>query len=385
MSSDKINLISEILSKMNKLLSKPVCAPELTKLSKLVQQYSQLEAEANKAGRLAKRGLKKQQEQLQSDSMASEEACLQCIFNSLIKDLKPLLENQVQALSTVAPQAASLLRELRFPLTSEIDTISSFLEEVEKVLAETAIQIRAFCKVILNDNQSKITIYKDLISLDQNLYQHTKILTEDTLNSLAISDLLKSYSALKKEEELINQKLAASAETVQEKLLQSAHELIYSIQEGAKRKIIPNIDDYQEIKEVITQIEAAKSIVELNQLNSKISQNITKYRTTLKSEITRARTTTNNLIVQIRGMFPTLSDKLMTSPPELSSKAPIAELMSYSEKVNKWKSQILDGVRKLVSVEEMKQVTEGALQEGINIPNTLLVNATESANQVQEE
>ncbi len=385
MSSDKINLISEILSKMNKLLSKPVCAPELTKLSKLVQQYSQLETEATKAGRLAKRGLKKQQEQLQSDLMDSEEACLGCIFNSLIKDLKPLLENQIQTLSNVAPQAASSLRELRFPLTSEIDTISSFLEEVEKVLADTTIQIRAFCKVILNDNQSKITIYKDLISLDQNLYQHTKILTEDTLNSLAISDLLKSYSALKKEEELINQKLAASAETVQEKLLQSAHELIYSIQEGAKRKIIPDIDDYQEIKEVISQIEVAKSIVELNQLNSRISQNITKYRTTLKSEITRARTTTNNLSVQIRGMFPTLSDKWMTSPPELGSKASIAELMSYSEKLNKWKSQILDGVRKLVSVEEMKQVTEGALQEGVKIPNTLLVNATESANQVQEE
>jgi len=63
MSSDKLTLISEILSKINKLLSKPVCAPELTKLSKLIQQNSQLEAEVNKAGRLAKRGLKKQQEE----------------------------------------------------------------------------------------------------------------------------------------------------------------------------------------------------------------------------------------------------------------------------------------------------------------------------------
>ncbi|MFX0123634.1 MAG: hypothetical protein ACFFAE_08325 [Candidatus Hodarchaeota archaeon] len=385
MSSDKIDLISEILSKMNKLLSKPVCAPELTKLSRLVQQYSQLEAEANKAGRLAKRGLKKQQEQVQSDLMDSEEACLRCIFNSLIKDLKPLLENQIQTLSSIAPQAANLLRNLRFPLIAEVDTISSFLENVEKGLVETTIQIRSFCKVILNDNQSKIKNYRDLISLDQSLYQQTKILTEDTFNSLSIFDLLESYSTLKKEEELINQKLAASTETVQEKLLQSAHELNYSIQEGAKRKIIPNIDDYQEIKEVITQIEVAKSIVELNQLNSKISQNIAKYRRTLKSEITRARTKTNNLIVQIQGMFPTLSDKWMTSPPELNSKASIAELMSYSERLNKWKSQILDGVRKLVSVEEMRQVTEGALQEGINIPNTLIVNATESANQVQEE
>ena len=64
MSSDNLNLISEILSKINKLLSKPVCAPELTKYSKLVQQYSQLVTEVDKAGRLGRRGLKKQQEQL---------------------------------------------------------------------------------------------------------------------------------------------------------------------------------------------------------------------------------------------------------------------------------------------------------------------------------
>jgi len=321
MPSDKLTLISEILSKINKLLSKPVCAPELTKLSKLIQQNSQLEAEVNKAGRLAKRGLKKQQEELQSDLMSSEEACLQCIFNSLIKDLKPLLETQIQALSAVAPQAASFLRDLRFPLTSEIDTMSSFLEEVEKVQTETAVQIRSLCKEILHNNQSKIVMYKDLISLDMSLYQHTKILTEDTLNSLAISDLLKSYSALKKEEERINQQLAVSSETVQEKLLRSAHELIYSIQEGAKRKIIPDLEDYHEIKEVVNQIEIAKSIDELNQLNSRISQYTTKYRTTLKSEITRARTATKNLIVQIQGMFPALKDKWMTSPPDLEPKA----------------------------------------------------------------
>ncbi|MFX1507201.1 MAG: hypothetical protein ACFFDC_14060 [Promethearchaeota archaeon] len=385
MSSDNLTLISDILSKINKLLSKPVCAPELTKLSKLIQQYSQLETEVDKAGRLAKRGLKKQQDELQSDLMASEEACLQCVFNSLIKDLKPLLETQIQALSAVAPQAASFLRNLRFPLTSEIDTMSSFLDEVEKVQAETTVQIRSLCEVILNDNQSKIEMYKDLISLDPSIYQHTKILTKDTLNSLAISDLLKSYSNLKKEEELINQQLAASSENVQEKLLQSAHELIYSIQEGAKRKIIPDVEDYQEIKEIISQIEMAKSIGELNQLNSKISQYTTKYRTTLKSEITRARTTTRNLIVQIQGMFPGLKENWMASPPELDPKASITELMTYSEKINKWKNQIHDGMKKFASVEEMRQVTEGALQEGVSIPNTLLANASESANQVQEE
>ncbi|MHA2246253.1 MAG: hypothetical protein ACXADY_14910 [Candidatus Hodarchaeales archaeon] len=385
MASDKMNLISEILTKINKLLSKPVCAPELTKLSKLVQQYAQLEKEARKAGRLAKRGLKKQQEQLRLDIADSEEACLQCIFSTLLKDLKPRLETQIQALSGVAPQASSLLRNLSFPMTSEIDTISSFLEEVKKVQADATIQTKTLCKVILDANQSKINIYKDLISLDQSQFKHTKILTEDTLNSLAISDLLKSYSALKKEEELINQQLAASSETVQEKLLLSAHELIYSIQEGAKRKIIPDIKEYQEIKEVISQIEVAKSIAELNQLNSKISQYITKYKTTLKSETTRTRTTTNNLIIQIRGMFPTLSDKWMALPPESSTKASITELMSYSEKMNKWENKILEGVKKLASVEEMKQVTEGALQEGVSIPNTLLANATENANQVQEE
>jgi len=386
MSSDNLNLISEILTKLNKLISKPVCAPELTKYSKLVQQYSQTTKEIDKAGRLAKRGLKRQQEQLQSDLTESEEVCLQCIFNSLVRDLKLILENQTQALSAVAPQAASLLRNIRFPLTSEIGAIITFIEDVEKAQADTTIQTRNLCKMLLNDNQSKIKIYKNLISLDERSYQQTKILTEDALDSLSVSDLLKSYSTLKEEQKLINQQLATSTDTVQQKLLQSVHELIYSIQEGAKREIIPDIEEYREVKELSSQVEVANTIDELNLLNTKVSQYIVKYSTAIKSEIARARTTGNNLITQIRGLFPTLSKKWMPSPPDvLPSKVSITDLMSYFDEINKWEKNILDVIKKISSVDELKQVTEASLQEGLSIPNTLIANVTETANRIQEE
>ncbi|MFX0014928.1 MAG: hypothetical protein ACFFB2_07395 [Promethearchaeota archaeon] len=386
MSSGNLNLISEILTKLHRLISKPVCAPELTKYSKLVQQYSQLTTEIDSAGRLAKRGLKKQQEQLQSDMSKSEEVCMQCIFDALVRDLKPILENQTQALSAVAPQAASLLRDIRFPLTSEIRAVITFIEDVEKVQANTTIQTKNLCKGLLNDNQSKINNYKNLISLNERSFPQTKNLTEEALNSLSVSDLLKSYSTLKEEEKYINQQLATSTDTVQQKLLQSVHELSYSIQEGAKRNIIPNIEVYQEVNELSSQIEQAKTIDELNQLNTKVTQYTAKYSAAIKSEIARVRTTGNNLITQIRGLFPTLSDKWMPSPPDaLPSKASITALTSYSDDLKKWEKSILNVIRKICSVEELKQVTEASLQEGLSIPNTLIANATEVANQVQKE
>ena len=112
MSSGDLKSISGILSSLNDFLPSPVCTTELTKYSKLFQQHDELMQEIEKAGRLAKRSLKKKQEQLQNEIASSEEAVLQCIFNSIVKDLKPIIENQAESLSTVAPAFKRILTSL---------------------------------------------------------------------------------------------------------------------------------------------------------------------------------------------------------------------------------------------------------------------------------
>ncbi|MHA2330105.1 MAG: hypothetical protein ACXACR_16425, partial [Candidatus Hodarchaeales archaeon] len=373
MTTKNLEKITHMLMQLNEIISSPVCSTELTQLSKLNQQAINKEKEIEHAGRRQKRGLKKEIEQQQLQIEKSEEACLQCIFDTIVKDVKSLLNNLDTSLSAISPQAANIIRNLKFPLTSEISSLASFIEELDKAQKSVTSEVRSTCNQLLQENKMKINLYSDLIELESSTIQETNTIQEDSLRIMRLEELLKSISALKKEKQIINQQLASSTGTVQQKLLSACHELLSAVQEGAKRKIIPDIIDYQGIQQLIPKIEIAKTIDELNELNNKTSQYSTKFSSIIKSEITRTRTKGNNIIVQVRNLFPRLSDKWMPTPPEISvNAASVSELMTFYDQMDKWERNILDGIQRIASVEELNQVTEGSLHEGLTIPNTLL-------------
>jgi hypothetical protein len=386
MVSDNFEQISNLIMRLNELSPSPVCSTELTNLSKLIQESVKINKEFEEAGRLQKRGLKKDLESAQKKIIESKESCLQCIFDTIVSSVKPILDHQVNALSAISPKAASLIRNLVFPLTSEISSLTSFIEELNQVQMSTISEVKRTCNVLLQENKAKIRLYSELITINLETTSKTNSLSEDALGVMSLGALLETFSILKKEGDLINKQLSASIETVQQKLLSTCHELLSAIQEGAKRNIISNIDEYQEIDPLLSQIEIAKTIDELNELNSKISSYTSKFSSILKSEITRIKTLNNQTITQVRNLFPTLSDKWMPESPEISiSKASIAQLMNYNIQMNNWKKEILDGLKNIASVEELNQVTEGAIHEGVSIPNTLLANTREISKQVQEK
>ncbi len=385
MSSKNMKKITDLLSRLNKHFSTPVCSRNLTSLSKQIQKYSQLEDEIRSAGRIAKRGLKKQQEEIQALIKTGEDDCLECIYESIVKTLKPRLNDQANSLSTVAPQAANSLKSLNLPLTSEINAIDDFIKDLETVLEISIRQVKDLCSKVLDENKSKITIYTDLFKIESSALKLSKSLNDEILSTYDPQGLIKVYFELKEEGKLIDLQLASSKNLVQEKMLQQTHDLLYSINEAEKGKIITDSSEYQGIQQLISEIEQVKTIYELNQLHRSLSTLITKFSTTIKSEITRIKSSINNSIVQIRGLFPTLSDKLIPLPPEIAmTNSSISELANYLEQIQTWKTNVINGVKRIASTEELYQANEGVFQEGVSIPNTLLVNAKEHANRVQE-
>ncbi len=377
--------ISKLLTRLNKYFSSPVCSKELSSFSKLVQQYSQTEKELESAGMLAKRGLKKQVEQLQLDIQRAEEKCLECIFKSIIDFLKPELDKQADSLATVAPQASNSIRAINLPLTADLNAINIFLNNFERILENSKTQVKELCLNILEENKSKTMLYSDLVKLDSESLKKTRNLNEEILSTYDPKGLINTYFDLKKEGESIDQYLDSSRNIVQDKLLQQAHELYYSVQEAEKKNLISDISEYQGIKELTKGIEEVKTIYELNQLHRSLSTFIVKFGTILKSEITRTRTTVNNIITQVRGLFPTLSDTLIPSPPEVSMvNASISDLTNLSEQIHTWESNVIIGIKRMASTDELYQVNEGLFQEGVVIPNTLISNAKEHAIRVQE-
>ncbi|MHA2390025.1 MAG: hypothetical protein ACXACW_14995, partial [Candidatus Hodarchaeales archaeon] len=385
MSSKNMKKITDLLSRLNKHFSTPVCSRNLTSLSKQIQKYSQLEDEIRSAGRIAKRGLKKQQEEIQALIKTGEDDCLECIYESIVKTLKPRLNDQANSLSTVAPQAANSLKSLNLPLTSEINAIDDFIKNLETVLEISIRQVKDLCSKVLDENKSKITIYTDLFKIESSALKLSKSLNDEILSTYDPQGLIKVYFELKEEGKLIDLQLASSKNLVQEKMLQQTHDLLYSIKEAEKGKIITDSSEYQGIQQLISEIEQVKTIYELNQLHRSLSTLITKFSTTIKSEITRIKSSINNSIVQIRGLFPTLSDKLIPLPPEITmTNSSISELTNYLEQIQTWKTNVINGVKRIASTEELYQANEGVFQEGVSIPNTLLANAKEHANRVQE-
>ncbi len=385
MFSKNLNKITDLLSRLNKHFTTPVCSRNLTILSKHIQKYSQLEEEVRSAGRIAKRGLKKQQEQMQSEKKKLEDECLDCIHRAIIETLKPELDSQANSLSTVAPQASKSLRSLNLPLTAEIEAIDEFIKNLETILKNSVNQVRDLCTKVLDENKSKITIYADLVSIESKELKQSQSLNGEILSAYDVKELVTIYSELLEEGKLIDSQLVSSKNLVQEKILQQTHELLFSIKEAEKKRVITDITEYQGISQLIKEIEQVKTIYELNQLHRSLSTLITKFSTTIKSEITRLKSSTNNEVVQVRGLFPTLSEKLIPLPPEISmTNASLSELTNYLERIQTWKTNVINGVKRIASTEEMYQVNEGVLQEGLSIPNTLLVNAKEHMNAVQE-
>ncbi len=386
MSSVNIDQISKVITRLNEIIKTPVCSTELTRLSKLIQEANNLNKQFEEAGRLQKRGLKKSLEDAQLKLSEAQESCLQCIFDTIVSVLKPSLDSQIQSLSSIAPRAASLISNLSFPLTSELMPLTSFIEELAQTQKNVLLEIGNICNQILQQNKTKIQIYSNLISLNPSYIQQTKNLTKDALNVMKIDNLLDTIIALNKESELIDQQLASSSEAVQQKLISTSHELNSALQEGIKRNILSDINEYQGVEQLASEIENANSINELNAFNTQITNLHAKYSTTLRSAISKTRTSCNNIIVQVRSIFPSLSDEWMPTPPEFTiSGASVTELISYVDEINNWKERVFSGIKRIASMEELNQVTEGALHEGVMIPNTLLANARESSNQVQME
>jgi hypothetical protein len=383
--SSDYKIISEILASLNEFIPSPACAYELKAYSKLNRSYKKLDREIELAGRMQKRSLKKNQDKIVVDMRVAEDKVLQCIFDTLSNKLKPNLDNQAKNILSIAPDAANKLRSLRLPLTPEIETIGNFLEELRLIYDGTISQIKNICKNALIANKSKIEAYSGLISLSQSSLQQTSSLTSETLDVMKFEGLVDVLTVLLREEALINQQLASSTDHVQEKLLQTIHDLTYTIQEGAKRNIITDLEEYDRIKELTSAIQQTNQISDLNRLWNETSKYISKYRSLYKSEISRVRTEGNNIIIQVRSMFPILSDKWMPVPPEIvTSGVSINELNQFTKQMDDWKKQILNGLKNIASVEELTRVNEGALQEGINIPNTIIVNAREIKNQIDE-
>jgi hypothetical protein len=385
MSSLDLKKLTDLLSRLNTHFATPVCSRELTSLSKQIQDYSQLEKEMSSAGRLAKRGLKRQQEEMQSEIKKGEEKCLECIYDSVIQTLKPKIDNLTNSLSTVAPQASNSLKRLNLPITSEFNAIVEFLNNFESILESSTKNVSELCSKVLDENKSKITIYSDLVKIESRSLKLSNSLNNEILSTYDPQGLIDVYFELIEEGKHIDLQLASSKDLVQDKMLQQTHELLYAIDEAEKGGIISDKTEYQGIHKLISEIEQVQTIYELNQFHRSLSTLNTKFSATIKSEITRLKSSINNIIVQIRGLFPTASDKLIPVSPEISlTNASIPELSSYLEQIQSWKTNVINGVKRIATTEELYQVNEGVFQEGLTIPNTLLINAKEHANYVQE-
>ena len=364
MSSIDLKKLAALLSRLNTHFTAPVCSRELTSLSKQIQDYSKLETELSSAGRLAKRGLKKQLEEMESEIKKGEEKCLECIYDSLIKTLKPKIDDLTNNLSTVAPQASNSLKRLNLPITSEFTAIENFLDQFERILESSTKNVSELCSKILDENKSKITIYSDLVKIESRSLKLSNSLNNEILSTYDPQGLIDVYFELIEEGKHIDLQLASSKDLVQDKMLQQTHELLYAIDEAEKGGIITDKAEYQGIHKLIGEIEQVQTIYELNQFHRSLSTISTKFSTTIKSEITRVRSSINNIIVQIRGFFPTASDKYIPVSPEISlTNATIPELTSYLEQIQSWKTNVINGVKRIATTEELYQVNEGVFKK----------------------
>ncbi len=385
MSSNNFGKITNIVERLDEFFQSPICSAQLTNYSKLIQKVKKITNEYEAAGRRQKRNLKKDLEQFEQKSEELEEECLMCIFKAITSELKKYTDNQMQSLSAISPQAVQVIRDVKFPLTSEFDRIEQFIESFTSTQKSVLNQVKDFCINLLNENKKNIKAYSNLIQLDQLTYQQTNTLTSDALNIMKLEDIVAKILLLRRENESLSEKLNSSSDTVQAKLLLTIHDLISAVQEGGKQNIIPNMEEYEGINDIKVKIENAGTLDELKQLNLEVSNFSNKYSTLLKSEINQLRAEGNNMIVNLRSMFPTLSDKWMPEPPPiLPSRVSISELIMIFRNMDKWKKQILDGIKNITSSEELNQVAEGFIQEGLTISNTLLINLQENAIQVQD-
>ncbi|MHA1968154.1 MAG: hypothetical protein ACW964_10175 [Candidatus Hodarchaeales archaeon] len=375
MSSNNLGKISTIVERLNEFFPSPICSTQLTNYSKIIQKIKKTTNEFEKAGRRQKRSLKGELEQLEKESEEFEEECLKCVFNAITSELKQYSDNQTQALSAISPQAVQVIRDVKFPITSEFDTIELFIESFTRTQKTVLNQVKDVCNNLLVENKMIVKTYSDLIQLDQSSYQQTSTLTSDALNVMKLEDIVAKISVLRRENALLSEKLSSSSDNVQERLLLTVHDLISAVQEGGKQNIIPDMKEYESINDLKVKIENTDKLDELRQLNREVSSFSNKYSSLLKSEINHLRAEGNNMIVNI----------WMPEPPSImSSSAPISELIMIFRSMNKWKNQILDGIKNISSSEEVNQVAEGFLQEGLTISNTLLINLQENAQQVQD-
>ena len=301
MSSIDLKKLTDLLSRLNKHFPAPVCSRELTSLSKQIQENSQLENQIESAGRLAKRGLKKQQEEMQVALKKGEEKCLECIFDSLVKTLKPKLDDLANSLSTVAPQASNSLKNLNLPLTSEFNAIEDFINNLERILESSTKNVIEICSKVLDENKSKITIYADLVKIESRSLKLSYSLNDEILSTYDPQGLVDVYSELLEEGKHIDLQLASSKDLVQDKMLQQTHELLYAIDEAEKGGIITNKIEYQGIHKLINEIEQVQTIYELNQFHRSLSTLSTKFSTTIKSEITRLKSSINKISTGLCG------------------------------------------------------------------------------------
>ncbi len=381
MSSTNLEEISRLLMRINEITSSPFCSSELTQLRKLAQQASKTEEEMNQVGMFQKRGLKKTLEQIQQDLNESEEKCLKCIYDVIVRELKPSLDRQIQSLSAILPQTANILQNLRLPLTSELSSLTTFFNDFDSLQNKVKGESLELCNGLLRDNQEIINNYLSLISFDSTDIKNSNSLTKDSLNVMKLENLLETILSLRKEKQYINSQLSSSTEFVQQKLLSMYHELTSALQDASN---LVSSSEYEGISGFLAQIENANTMEQLNEINAKISIYFNKLSSILKSEITRYRTEGNNVTQQVRTLFPTLSDKWMPLPPEVSiTSASVNELTNLISQMQSWKKNILDGIKQIATFDELSQVTEAALHEGLAIPNTLLVNAKENSLNVQ--
>ncbi|MFX0210981.1 MAG: hypothetical protein ACFFDT_33695, partial [Candidatus Hodarchaeota archaeon] len=385
MSSDNYRKLTEILERLNDFFPAPICTSHLTNLSKHIQQMNKLSEEIKSASMFQKRRLKKEFDDSTEKIAESEEECFNCIFNAILKELKPRIDKQIQSLMTLHPQALRPLKGLKFPLTAEIAPINNFIDELQSTQQDVLTDIRKLCQDQYLINTTKVNTFKDLITFDLTSIPQTNQLSSETIDLMKLDELVRIIPLLKKEDEELNKQLSTSKTVVQEKLLQMIHELNSAIQEGNKRGLVIDSINFQEISGITEKIQSAGAIDELNQFNAIITQNTLKLSSFFKSEMNRIRAEGNNLVVSIRNMFPTLTAKWISPPPDiLTTTSTLSETVRNYDVMSNWQNQILEGIKRVVSLDEINQVTEGALQEGLAISNTLIVNLKELSKEIRE-
>ncbi|MFX0115969.1 MAG: hypothetical protein ACFFB3_15570, partial [Candidatus Hodarchaeota archaeon] len=370
--------ISSILSFLNDFFPQPACSKELMNLSQIERKAKELEQEFETAGRFQKRNLKKQHEKALLETKEATNSVLQCIFDVIAGDLKPLLEKQSKSVSTVDPQAGSTLSSLKLPLTPEKDAISIFIEQLKLAFVKVINTLRIRSKELLAHNKSEIAKYGSLVSLDSSSWSKTSSMTEEAIDLLKLDDLIELIPNLRDEKKRISQGLNLSTGQIQEKSLQHIHELLSILKEGEKRGITVDLEDYHRIKALSLEIQQAFEIGKLHPLWNETEQYITKYNSQLKAEIARFRTAANRLVTSIRSLFPTLSDQCIPAVPEvLPTHKTMAELSQSVDDYLEWGNRALQGMKKIATTDELVKVSEAALQEGLIVPNTLLASLNE--------